>query len=103
MSGHSNTLSARQLAAVAALVTEPTPTQVAQQARDSEDTLQRRLHLPVFVAAYRPARREVMDRVIGGLQRAAGKALETLERNLTCGRPGDEIRAALGILDGAGR
>jgi hypothetical protein len=39
--------------------------------------------------------------LVGRLQRSAGKAVEALERNLDCGHPGGEIRAALGILDHA--
>jgi hypothetical protein len=35
------------------------------------------------------------------LNRTRTRHDETLERNLTCGHPGSEIRAALGILDNA--
>ena len=33
------------------------------------------------------------------MQQATGQAVAALQRNLTCGHPGTEIRAALGILD----
>jgi hypothetical protein len=103
MSGSNDTLTARQHAAIAAMLSEPTLLQAAKRAHVGEATLRRWMHLPSFVAAYRSARRQVMDQVIGGLQRVAGEAVKTLERNLTCGRPGVEIRAALGVLDCAAK
>ena len=76
----------------------------ARQAKVGEATLRRWLSADaVFQKAYRVARRAVMEGVIGRVQRVAGDAVDALERNLTCGRPGDEIRAALGVLDLATR
>src|SRR5262249_45144903 len=100
MSGRSK-LNRKQEALIAALLTEPTHAAAATKAGVSEATLHRWLHLPEFQAAYRAARRDVEEAAIGRLQQAAGKAVEALERNLTCGHAGNEIRAALGVLDQA--
>src|SRR5262245_25079799 len=94
-------LNRKQEALIAALLTEPTHAAAAAKAGVSEATLHRWLHLPAFQAAYRQARRGIVEAAIGRLQRATGKAVEALERNLTCENPGHEIRASLGILDHA--
>lgn len=44
-----------------------------------------------------------MDAVVGRLQQAGGAAVDALVRNLTCGKPAAEIRAAVAVLDHAGR
>ena len=104
MKGSNDSLTPRQHAAIAALLTERTQASAAKKAEVAEQTLRRWLATdPKFVSAYRAARRTVMDAVNGYLQQVAGKAVETLERNLTCGRPGDEIRAALGVMAHASR
>jgi hypothetical protein len=94
-------LNRKQEALIAALLTEPTHAAAATKAGVSEATLHRWLHLPAFQAAYRLARRGIVETAIGRLQQSTGKAVEALERNLACGHPGNEIRAALGILDHA--
>jgi hypothetical protein len=97
MTGRSK-LTRKQEALIAALLTEPTHAAAAAKAGVSEATLHRWLHLPEFQAAYRPARRGVVETAIGLLQKSTSKAVEALERNLACGHPGSEIRAALGII-----
>src|SRR5262245_56217950 len=94
-------LTRKQEAVIAALLTEPTHAAAAAKAGVGEATLQRWLLLPAFQAAYRLARRSIVEAAIGRLQLSTGKAVEALERNLTCGHPGSEIRAALGLLDQA--
>ena len=42
-----------------------------------------------------------MEGAIGRLQQAATEAVTTLQRNLTCGTPAVEVRAATAILDQA--
>jgi hypothetical protein len=54
-----------------------------------------------FVAEYRAARRRVVEGSIGRLQEATTEAVDCLKRNLTCGKPHTETRAALGILEHA--
>jgi len=91
----------KQEALIAALLTEPTQAAAAAKASVGEATMQRWLHLPEFQAAYRQARRSLVESAIGRLQQGAQKAVETLERNLTCGQPATEVRAAMGFLDHA--
>jgi hypothetical protein len=91
----------KQEALIAALLTEPTHAAAAVKAGISEATLHRWLRLPDFQTAFREARRRIVETAIGRLQQAAGKAVDTLERNLGCGHAGNEIRAALGVLDHA--
>jgi hypothetical protein len=94
-------LNRKQETLIAALLTEPTHAAAATKAGVSEATLHRWLRLPEFQTAYRQARRSIVETAIGRLQQTTGKAVEALERNLACGHPGNEIRAALGILDHA--
>jgi hypothetical protein len=89
----------KQESLIAALLTEPTHAAAAAKAGVSEATLHRWLRIPEFQAAYRKARRDIVEVALGGIQQATRKAVETLERNLVCGHPGSEIRAALGILE----
>jgi hypothetical protein len=104
MTGSDNPLTQRQHAAIAALLTERTLAQAAKKARVAETTLRRWLGSDEgFLRAYRAARRALMDTVIGRLQQTAAVATDALKRNLTCGRPGDEIRAAVAVLDHATR
>ena len=86
---------------IAALLSEPTHAAAGSKAGISEATVQRWLRDPAFMAAYRAARRAVVESAVGRLQQASEKAVETLERNLKCGQPGVEIRAACAILDNA--
>jgi hypothetical protein len=101
MNGHGQKLTRKQEVLIGALLTEPTHAAAAAKAAVSEATVGRWLNLPAFRDAYRAARRAVVEAAIGRLQQATGKAVETLERNLTCEHHGSEIRAALGILDHA--
>jgi hypothetical protein len=100
MSGRTK-LNRKQEVLIAALLTESTHVAAAVKAGVSEATLHRWLRLPPFQAAYRLARRSVVEAAVGRLQASAAKAVEALERNLACGHPGSEIRAALGILEQA--
>ena len=98
MKGHGEKLERRQEQAIAALLAHPTIPAAATACGVGEATLWRWLQQPDFRAAYREARRQVVEVAIAGLQQATGEAAEALRRNLTCGQPGAEIRAALGIL-----
>ena len=63
-----------------------------------EATLRRWLRLPAFRTAYRQARRELVEAAVGRVQAATGKAVSALTRNLHCGKPNVEVRAAEIIL-----
>jgi hypothetical protein len=97
-------LAPRQHQAITALLTERTQADAAAKAEVAEQTLRRWLATDrAFLAAYRAARRQVMDGVIGRLQQAGAAAVDALERNLTCGKPADEVRAAVAVLGHAAR
>jgi DNA-binding MurR/RpiR family transcriptional regulator len=88
-------------AAIAALLAEPTIAAAALKVGISESTLLRWLQEPTFKAEYRSARRQVVEAAIGRLQTVTTKAVDTLERNLTCGIPAVEVGAAKSVLDQA--
>src|SRR5947209_8006266 len=100
MSGRTK-LNRKQELLIAALLTEPTHAAAAVKAGVSEATLHRWLRIPEFQSSYRKARRDVVEVALGSIQQSTSKAVAALERNLACGHPGSEIRAALGILDHA--
>ena len=51
-----------------------------------------------FVAKFREARNAILQTTVARLQSLAGEAVETLKKNLSCGNPGAENRAAVAIL-----
>jgi hypothetical protein len=93
----------RQERAIIALLAEPSIEAAAKTAEVSDVTIWRWMKLPEFRAKLRDARRAVVEGAIGRLQAAATEAVETLRRNLTCGTPSTEVRAATVILDQAVR
>jgi hypothetical protein len=97
MAGHGEKQSRKTEAAIAALLTSPSIEAAATAARVAEKTLRLWLKDQSFLSAYREARRRVLETAVGRMQQAAGGAVDALVRNLTCGRPGDEIKAA-GII-----
>src|SRR5215510_7648941 len=78
MSGHGEKLSHKQERAIAALLVAPSVTAAAQQIGVNENTLLRWLKDATFQAAYREARRSVVQHAITQVQRATGEAVETL-------------------------
>jgi hypothetical protein len=104
MSGHGEKLSGRQEAAIAALLCEPTHAAAAVKAGIGEATLRRWLRLPAFAAAYRCARRELVEAAVGRIQAATGQAVDTLLAVATGGaKDGDRVRAAVVLLEHATR
>jgi hypothetical protein len=104
MRGHGQKLTRKQEALIAALLTEPTHTDAATKAGVSEATLHRWLHLPAFHAAYRQARRELVESAVGRIQAATGQAVDTLLAVARDGaKDGDRVRAAIALLDHAWR
>ena len=82
-------------------MSEPTIESAAKQADIGESTLRRWLAEPEFKAKYRAARRQVVEAAIGRLQSVATKAVDALERYLSCGIPAVEVGAAKSVLDQA--
>jgi hypothetical protein len=103
MPGHGEKLTRRQELAIAALLSEPTVEAAAAKAKVSHATLKNWLRLPAFLAAYAKVRQQVLERSVARLLAASGKAIATLERNLECGNPSAENRAAELILTHAQR
>ena len=99
--GHGEKLSRWQEVAIAALLSEPTLKLAAAEARVSERRLRAWLKRPDFAAAYASARRRMLEHALSRLSRAANRAVTTLTRALSCEKPSDRIRAALGVLDRA--
>jgi hypothetical protein len=77
----------KQEAAIGFLLTERTQEKAAEKAGVSPATLRRWLRQPAFIAAYRQARRVVVEGAFGQVQRATSNAVRTLVRNLRCGNP----------------
>jgi hypothetical protein len=100
--GISKKLSYHQEKSIAALLSTKSIPEAASASGVSSRTLERWLaENEEFVAEYRAARRRVVEGAIGQLQHATTEAVKALERNLTCGKPAVEVRAALGILEHA--
>jgi hypothetical protein len=102
MAGHGEKKGRKAELAIAALLAEPTVEAAAAKAGVSTHTLKNWLADPAFRAAYRRARREVVEGAVGRLQAACGLAVETLLAVARGGaRDGDRVRAAVALLDHA--
>lgn len=88
---------------IAALLAQPSHEAAAKAVGISTATLRRRLADPVFVAQFRAVRTQLIQVVVGRLQSIALKAVEALERNLSCGKSSDEVKAATAVLTQAHR
>ncbi len=97
--GECSRLDGKKQAAIAALLAHPTIEKAAQSVGITEKTLWRWLQLPEFALAYQAARDEVLTQTLSLLHKATGGAVAALMRNLKCGNPSVEVRAAVGILD----
>lgn len=100
MSAPRGKLTRKQELAIACLMTEPTHAAAVAAAGVSEATVQRWLRREDFQAAYRTARREVLDGTVRALQLAMGKAvrllLDVVEKADAQDR--DRVRAAVAVL-----
>jgi hypothetical protein len=97
--GHGDKLDRKKQDAIKALMTHPTIEKAAGAVGISETTLWRWLQLPEFANAYAEARNRVLEQTLSLLHKATGSAVATLVRNLKCGNPSVEVRAAIGVLD----
>jgi len=96
--GHGEKLTRKAEQAIAALLEHPTMAEAAKASGVSERSLWRWLQRDDFQKRYREAQRAVVDSAITRLQAATVKAVETLERNLSCGNFFAENAAAQAIL-----
>jgi hypothetical protein len=86
------------------LLTARTIEDAARIAGVGPSTLRRWLAQQTFRAAYRDARRAVLEHTIVRAQSASARALDTLERNLAADAPpAAQIAAARAVLDVAHR
>lgn len=92
---------ANQQKAITALLSTDTVLKAAKESGLSVETLYRYLRDPEFLKEYRSHRRHLMEATLGRLQNASDQATHTLRRNMACGNPGSEIRAAQIILENA--
>jgi hypothetical protein len=99
MKGYGHKLTRKQESAIAALMTQPTIEAAAAASGIASVTMWRWMQLPGFQQQYQIARRRIIENALGSLQQATNQAVETLVRNLSCGQPGTEIRAAQEILN----
>jgi len=103
MNGHGEKLTRKQDQAIGALLTEQTIAAAADQVGVSEPTLRRWLKLPDFLAAYREARREVMEKAMAQMQQASWAASTTLIKLLGANNESTRLRAAIALLDQANK
>ena len=103
MQGFGEKLNRKQEQAIAALLSETTIAAAAEHARVNEATLYRWLKLPAFKAAYRAARRDVVEKATAQLQNASWAASGTLLRLLNSSSDSVRLRAAMAILDQANK
>ena len=90
----------RQQTALAALIGSVTLDEASSRSGVSRRTLERWLSEDSeFVDQLRAARARVVETSISRLQDACSAAVDTLKRNLECGSPGVEVRAAVAILE----
>jgi hypothetical protein len=99
MKGFSQKLTRKQELAIVALMTQPTIEAAAAASGIANVTMWRWMRLPEFQQQYQIARRRIIENALGSLQQATSLAVETLVRNLSCGQPGTEVRAAQEILN----
>ena len=103
MKGHGEKLGRKQELAIIALLNQPTVEEAAQAVGLSQVTLWRWMQLDDFRAQYRAARRQALENGIARLQGTTGEAVGALRRNLACGAPSVEVRAAQVILEQAAK
>ena len=96
--GHGEKLTRKAEQAIAALLEHPTIAEAAKASGVSERSLWRWLQRDDFQKRYKDAQRAVVDSAITKLQAATVRAVETLERNLSCGNFFAENAAAQAIL-----
>ena len=99
MKGHGQKFTRKMHHAVIALLQSPTVEGAAGLCGVSESTLSRWIKRSDFQDAYTQARSELVQRSLSSLQTASLEALDALKRNVACGLPAIEVRAASALLD----
>jgi phage host-nuclease inhibitor protein Gam len=99
MDTNEKALTQAQQRAIVALLTTKTHDEAAQQAGIASRTMRAYLALPHFRDALKAAQSEAFQDALATLGQIVGKAIATLERNLDCGKPSVEVRAASAVLE----
>jgi Helix-turn-helix of insertion element transposase len=84
----------KQEQALTALLAHATIAEAAAAVKVDESTLRRWLRMPEFAKAWNTVRSAYLMDSVSEMQETALEAVRTLKRNLTCGEPGTEVRAA---------
>jgi DNA-binding MurR/RpiR family transcriptional regulator len=92
-------LSRRHEAVIVALLANPTIKDAAQAAGVNESTVWRLMQNPTFQQRYAAAREKAFDSALGSLEASAVQAINSLQKNLSCGTPAVEVQAGKAILD----
>jgi len=94
-------LTPRQDKVLSALLTTPTIAEAARTARVDEKTVRRYLQEPVFQAAHREGRRQLVDEALTMAAQGATGAMAVLRLIITDTKvpASTRVRAALGLLD----
>lgn len=88
---------------IAELLKQPSVPRTARKFGISPKTLQKWMQTEEFAKEYDNARRQVLELSISTVSNHVTDAVDTLARNLRCGRSDSEIRAAAVILQWAGK
>lgn len=103
MTGNIEKLGRKAETLILALLAHGTIAEAAKTAGIGEKTAHRWLQNDEFQTAYREARRRVVEQSLATIQAVTSEAVETLRRNLTCGKPSVEVSAAQAIINHAVR
>jgi len=101
--GHGEKLQYKWEVAIAALLAEPSIEKAALTANVKPRTLRSWLTRPDFQTAFRQARQQLLQQTTDCLLALTRTAAETLQRNMACGHPASEIRAADLVLTHAAK
>src|SRR5262249_51505043 len=85
--------------AIAALLRHKTIAEASAEVGVNEKTVREWMKQPAFRDLYREVRGEILERTVAQLLSACTEAVEALKRNLACGKPAPENRAAVAILE----
>lgn len=96
-------LSRKQEKVLTDLLNGSTITDAAKTNGVSETTIYKWFNEENFKSEHRRLKREAFEISVSKIQHKTDKAIETLEKNLTCGNPNAEIRAAQILLDHAAK
>ncbi len=91
-------LTAEQAAVMEQVINFPNVEEAAQRAGCTVKSIRNWMEEPTFRGIYLQARRATVEAAIGKIQNLTGEAVRVLQRNLACGKPFFEIRAASAAL-----